>query len=132
MTKLEFSEIEKETLKEYSRICLACQEQHEKLKVLKNAKKMYETVGMDNHPSVYSVLGKVDPGKSILVKDVGVELKNVKKTSQIRITKPEMLKRLNNLLDPTSASVVYTNLTDKRFKDKEEKMKVEWNLIEKQ
>lgn len=130
MTKLEFSEIEKETLKEYSRICVACQEQNEKLKVLKNAKKMYETVGMDNYPSVYSILGKLESGKSILVKEVGVELKNVKKTKQVPISKIEMLKRLNNLLDPTSASVVYTNLTDKKFKEKTEKTQVEWNLID--
>ena len=80
MTKLEFSEIEKETLKEYSRICVACQEQNEKLKVLKNAKKMYETVGMDNYPSVYSILDKLASGKSIRIKEVGVELKNVKKS----------------------------------------------------
>ena len=129
MNKIQFSEIEKETLKEYSRICLACSEQNEKLKVLKNAKKMYETVGMDNLPSIYSILDKLDSGKSVLVKDVGVELKNVKKTRQVPITKNEMLKRLNNLLDATSASVVYANLTDKKFKDKAEKTQVEWNLI---
>ena len=90
---------------------------------------MYETVGMDNLPSIYSILDKLDSGKSVLVKDVGVELKNVKKTRQVPITKNEMLKRLNNLLDATSASVVYANLTDKKFKDKAEKTQVEWNLI---
>ena len=130
MTKVEFSEIEKETLKEYSRICLACQEQNEKLKVLKNAKKMYETVGMDNYPSVYSILDKLASGKSIRIKEVGVELKNVKKTTQKKITNIEMLKRLKNLLDPTSASVVYTNLTHPKFKEKAEKNEIKWNLIE--
>ena len=129
MTKLEFTDIEKETLKEYSRICLACSEQNEKLKVLKNAKKMYETVGMDMHPSVHSILCKLDSGTSILVKEIGVELKNVKKTSQVKITKDDMLKRLNKLLDSTSASVVYANLTDKKFKDIKEKTEVKWNLI---
>ena len=129
MTKLQFTEIEKETLKEYSRICLACQEQHEKHKVLKNAKKIYETVGLDNHPSVHSILEKLDPGKSITVKEVGIKLENVKKSSAVRITNKEMLKRLNNLLDAPRASVVYSNLTDKKFKDREEKSEVKWDYI---
>lgn len=124
-----FSELEKETLKEYSRICLALEEAKEKKNVLQNAKKMYEETGSEQHPPIHKILAKLEDGKSILVREVGVELRNVKKVTQVPLKKSEMLTRLNTLLDESSAAAVYASLTDKKFKKKKEKLQIEMKLI---
>lgn len=115
-----FSKEEQEVLKEYSRICLALHELKEKTKVMKQAKKMYEEKGPENYPvNVFDILGKVEIGKSIAIKDVGVELTNKKKKRMTTLTKGEIQKRLNSLIeDETQAVLVYTNLTDKRYREK--------------
>lgn len=128
--KTVFSDLEKDTLKEYSRICLALQEVKEKVSVLKHAKRMYEENGSEEHPPIHKILAKLEDGKSILVREVGVELRNVKKVRQVPLNKHEMLKRLNRLLDEPSAAAVYANLTDKKFKEKKEKLEIEWKLID--
>ena len=91
---------------------------------------MYEETGSDQHPPINKILAKLEDGKSILIREVGVELRNIKKMRQVPLNKHEMLVRLNNLLDEPSAAVVFANLTDKKFKQKKEKIEIEWKLID--
>jgi len=125
-----FTTEEKKILKEYSEVCLRLHEYKERMNVMKRAKKMFEEEGLNNGPSVVSILKKLDNNQSVLIKDAGVELKNVKRVRQVPLSKKEMHERLNLLLDPEAASVVFTNLTDKKYKQKVEKQSIVWSLID--
>jgi hypothetical protein len=121
-----FTKDEEEVLKEYSRICLAMAELKEKLNVLKKAKKLYEEIGPESYPvSVYDILSKVEMGKSVAIKEVGVELTNKRKSRMATLTKAEMRKRIGDLIGETEAILVYTNLTDKKYRNKKEIQTIE-------
>ena len=131
MNKIKFTDEESETLKEYSRVCLAISELKEKLSILNQAKKMFETTGTKEMAlTVFQILdSKVRVGEGVLVKGLGVELVNVMKKQTIPLSKLEIQKRLTGLLNEEEAVAVYSKLTDKRYRNHKDVNKIQCNVV---